>query len=49
MVRIARFRLGNEMRDCRYWEKEERKCRLCEWKKETWEHVREGEEGRKRF
>ena len=23
-----------------YWEKEEnRKCRICEWEKETWEHV----------
>ena len=23
-----------------YWEKEEnRKCRICEWEQETWEHV----------
>lgn len=35
-----RFRLGNEMREGRYWEKEERRrCRLCEGEEETWEHV----------
>ena len=28
--RIIRFRLGNEMREGRYWEEEEkRKCRIC--------------------
>ena len=28
--RVARFRLGNEMRGGRYWEKEEkRECRIC--------------------
>lgn len=28
--RVARFRLGCEMRGGRYWEgKEERRCRLC--------------------
>lgn len=28
--RIARFRMGNEMRESRYWEEEEkRSCRLC--------------------
>ncbi|KYN22000.1 hypothetical protein ALC57_05612 [Trachymyrmex cornetzi] len=28
--RVARFRLGNEVRDGRYWEgEEERKCRFC--------------------
>lgn len=26
--RVARFRLGNEMREGRYWE-EEKRCRLC--------------------
>lgn len=46
--RIARFRLGNEMRAGRYWEQaEERKCRICGWEEETWEHVLERcEEGR---
>ncbi|EZA62834.1 hypothetical protein X777_01148, partial [Ooceraea biroi] len=40
MIRIARFRLGNEMREGRYWEREEdRRCRLCGWEEETWEHV----------
>ncbi|EZA50331.1 hypothetical protein X777_11275 [Ooceraea biroi] len=38
--RIARFRLGNEVRDGNYWEEEEkRRCRLCGVKKESWEHV----------
>lgn len=27
------------MREGRYWEKEERRCRLCEGKEETWEHM----------
>ncbi|KYN10179.1 hypothetical protein ALC57_17696, partial [Trachymyrmex cornetzi] len=37
--RVARFRLGNEVRDGRYWEgEEERKCRFC-GNGETWEHV----------
>ena len=56
MIRVARFRLGNEMREERYWEAEEkRRCRLCEWELETWEHVvkecmREGEgDGRERI
>ena len=40
LVRIARFRLGNEMREGRYWEREEeRRCRLCGWELESWEHV----------
>ena len=47
--RIARFRLGNEMRGGRYWEEEEeRKCRVCGGEEETWEHVLDrcsGEEG----
>ncbi|XP_024889608.1 vicilin-like seed storage protein At2g18540 [Temnothorax curvispinosus] len=38
--RIARFRLGNEIREGLYWGKEEdKKCRICERKEETWEHV----------
>lgn len=37
---IARFRLGSEMREGRYWEGEEkRKCRICSWAEESWEHV----------
>lgn len=40
--RVARFRLGNEMREGRYWEKEEeRRCRICGGEEETWEHVLE--------
>ena len=28
--RVAKFRLGNEMREARYWEEEEkRRCRIC--------------------
>jgi len=48
MTRIARFRLGSEMREGRFWEGEKRKCRLCGWEEETWEHVVEvcmGEKG----
>lgn len=38
--RIARFRLGNEMRESRYWgEQRERECRLCGGERESWEHV----------
>ena len=39
--RVVRFRLGCEMRGGRYWEEEEekRKCRVCGWREETWEHV----------
>jgi len=38
--RVARFRLGNEVREAYYWEEEEkRKCRLCGMGEETWEHV----------
>lgn len=40
MVRITRFRTGCEMRESRYWEREEnRKYRICGWEEETWEHV----------
>jgi len=38
--RIARFRLGNEVREGRYWEEERiRECRLCGNGVESWEHV----------
>lgn len=38
--RIARFRLGNEMREGKYWgEVRERECRLCGGEIESWEHV----------
>lgn len=34
--RIARFRLGNEVREGLYWKEEEkRKCRICEREEET--------------
>lgn len=38
---IARFRCGNEWRGERYWETEEEKlCRLCGCKRETWQHIK---------
>jgi len=38
--RVARFRLGSEVKKGRYWEDEERrKCRLCENEEETWKYV----------
>ncbi|XP_046142799.1 uncharacterized protein LOC123988066 [Osmia bicornis bicornis] len=38
--RMARFRLGNEIKESEYWEKEDkRKCRVCGWEEETWEHI----------
>ena len=38
--RVAKFRLGNGMRGGKYWEDEKkRKCRVCGWEEETWEHV----------
>lgn len=38
--RIARFRLGNEIREGRYWEEERKRvCRICEGEIETREHV----------
>lgn len=48
--RIARYRLGSEMRESKYWEGEEsRICKLCGRGEETWEHVweecREWKEG----
>ncbi|XP_068994227.1 trichohyalin-like [Neodiprion pinetum] len=39
-IRVARFRLGSEMKEARYWEEEEkRRCRVCGGEEETWEHV----------
>jgi len=41
--RVAKFRLGDEMRGERYWEEEEKRvCRMCEMEEETWKHVWEG-------
>jgi len=41
--RVMRFRLGNEIREGFYWEKDENKvCRMCRGEMETWEHVWEG-------
>src|SRR5436190_11909996 len=38
--RVARFRVGNEMKGNLYWKEEEAKrCRMCGKKEETWEHV----------
>ena len=38
--RVAKFRLGSGMKEGRYWEDEdERRCRICRWGKETWEHI----------
>lgn len=38
--KMAKFRLGNEMREGKYWENEEKRaCRLCGGEKKTWEHV----------
>lgn len=49
IIRIARFRLGSEMREGRYWEAEEkRRCRLCGWELQSWEHVVYGKEQRRR-
>lgn len=44
--RIARYRCGNEMRESRHWNKEEkRKCRICKKGIEDWNHIlRECEE-----
>lgn len=40
--RVARFRLGNEMEERKYWEEENKiRCRLCEEETESWEHVLE--------
>jgi len=38
--RIAKYRLGEGVREGIYWEKEEvRLCRLCGREEETWEQV----------
>jgi len=38
--RVVRFRLGNEMKEGRYWEEEDKRmCRLCGGEIESWEHV----------
>jgi len=38
--RVARFRLGNEMREGKYWEGEnKRRCRMCGLGHEDWRHV----------
>lgn len=45
--RVARFRLGNEIREGKYWEEKEKKvCRLCGIEKETWEGCREWSKGK---
>ena len=41
-ARIARFRLGNGVKEAKYWkEVEKKKCRKCGWKIEIWEHILE--------
>ncbi|KYN02028.1 hypothetical protein ALC62_07141, partial [Cyphomyrmex costatus] len=41
LVKIARWRCGNEERGNKYWMKEEeRKCRLCERERENVEHLK---------
>jgi len=38
--RVARYRLGNEMREARYCEEEEEKrCRLCGRGEHIWEYI----------
>lgn len=38
--RIAKFRLGDGIKEGKYWEEEEgRKCRICGWTMETWKHL----------
>jgi len=38
--RVVRFRLGNEMKEGRYWEEEDKRmCKLCGGGIESWEHV----------
>lgn len=40
--RIARYRLGYEMRGERYWmEENKRVSKICGWAEENWEHVLE--------
>lgn len=38
--RVARFRLGIEMKGEKYWEEEEeKKCKMCNLEEENWRHV----------
>jgi len=38
--KVVRFRLGNEMREVRYWsEGKDRLCMLCGNGLETWKHI----------
>lgn len=40
---MAKFRLGNEILESKYWEEEKRRaCRLCRKEREAWEPVWEG-------
>jgi len=42
MQMMARFRCCNEWRGERYWKIENEKlCRICGWKNETWQHLKE--------
>lgn len=44
---MAKFMLGNEVREEKYWvEKKKRKCRRCGREEETWEYVWERYEKR---
>lgn len=36
---VAKFRLGSETRDSKFWKKEEEKCRLCMKELEGMEHI----------
>lgn len=37
---MARFRLGSEITESRYWEEEKKlRCRICGGMRETWEHI----------
>ena len=41
-TRMIRFRMGEDMNECKYWMKEEMKlCRICGYERESWEHVLE--------
>ena len=41
-IRVARYRLGNEMRGERYWMGgDANRCRICGWEQESWERVLE--------
>lgn len=39
-MRVAKFRLGERVREGVYWgRREDRLCRMCGGEEETWEHV----------